>query len=49
MSVPGVSGGKMNVHSENAISRVIACMSSVIEPGRLGERQQLVAFDSACR
>ncbi len=31
-SVPGVSGGKMNVHSEKFISRVIVCICSVVSP-----------------
>ena len=35
-SVPGVSGGKMNVHSEKFISRVMVCISPVESPAGSG-------------
>ena len=31
-SVPACSGGKTNVHSENFVSRVIACMAAASSP-----------------
>ncbi len=44
---PPRSGGKMNVHSEKFISRVIACMVCGVDRARFREYRELISFERA--